>query len=52
MNALLDSLRESFATARTSMCGDSTKIAERESILEAALKTGLPAARNEAWKYT
>ena len=52
MSALLESLRESFATARTSMCGDSTKIAERESILEAALKTGLPAARNEAWKYT
>ena len=52
MSALLESLRESFATARTSMCGDSTKIAEREEILEAALKTGLPAARNEAWKYT
>lgn len=52
MSALLDSLRESFATARTSLCGDSTKVAEREAILEAALKTGLPAARNEAWKYT
>lgn len=41
MNALLDSLAGTF-------CGSK----ERAELLEAALKTGLPAARNEAWKYT
>lgn len=41
MTALLDSLAGTF-------CGSK----ERAELLEAALKTGLPAARNEAWKYT
>ncbi|WP_269791298.1 Fe-S cluster assembly protein SufD [Stenotrophomonas sp. Iso1] len=41
MTALLDSLAAGF-------CGSN----ERAEVLEAALKTGLPAARNEAWKYT
>jgi len=41
MSALLDSLAAGF-------CGSN----ERAELLEAALQTGLPAARNEAWKYT
>ena len=41
MSALLDSLAASF-------CGSNA----RRELLDAALQTGLPAARNEAWKYT
>ncbi len=41
MNALLDSLAAGFDGS-----------SERAELLDAALKTGLPAARNEAWKYT
>lgn len=41
MSVLLDSLAAGF-------CGST----ERAELLEAALKTGLPAARSEAWKYT
>jgi Fe-S cluster assembly protein SufD len=41
MSALLDSLATGF-------CGSNV----RAELLQAALKTGLPAARNEAWKYT
>ncbi|MCW4453448.1 Fe-S cluster assembly protein SufD [Flavobacterium sp. MXW15] len=41
MSALLDSLASAF-------CGSD----ERRAQLDAALRDGLPAARNEAWKYT
>ena len=41
MSALLDSLATGF-------CGSDA----RRELLDAALRTGLPAARNEAWKYT
>jgi len=41
MSALLDSLAKSFH-------GD----AERRSVLDAALRDGLPGPRSEAWKYT
>ncbi len=41
MSALLDSLAAGF-------CGSD----ERRALLDAALHAGLPAARNEAWKYT
>lgn len=41
MTALLDSLAKGFGGSN-----------ERAELLEAALQTGLPAARNEAWKYT
>jgi Fe-S cluster assembly protein SufD len=41
MSALLQSLAESFN-------GD----ADRRSLLDEALRDGLPGARNEAWKYT
>jgi Fe-S cluster assembly protein SufD len=41
MSALLQSLASAF-------CGSD----ERREVLDAALHAGLPAARNEAWKYT
>lgn len=41
MSVLLESLAAGFSGSN-----------ERAELLEAALKTGLPAARNEAWKYT
>lgn len=41
MSVLLDSLAAGF-------CGSDA----RRQVLDAALQTGLPAARNEAWKYT
>lgn len=41
MSALLQSLASAF-------CGSD----ERRKVLDAALHAGLPAARNEAWKYT
>lgn len=41
MTALLDSLPAGF-------CGSDA----RRELLDAALRTGLPATRNEAWKYT
>jgi Fe-S cluster assembly protein SufD len=41
MSALLDSMAQAF-------CGSDA----RREVLDAALRDGLPAARNEAWKYT
>lgn len=41
MSALLDSLAAGFSGSDA-----------RRTLLDAALQTGLPAARNEAWKYT
>jgi len=41
MSALLDSLAAGFSGSEV-----------RRTLLDAALQTGLPAARNEAWKYT
>ncbi|GHH48229.1 MULTISPECIES: Fe-S cluster assembly protein SufD [Gammaproteobacteria] len=52
MSALLESMRESFAKARTSVRGDSNGDASRRQALEEALRDGLPGPRSEAWKYT
>ena len=41
MSALLDSMAQAF-------CGSDA----RREVLDAALRNGLPGARNEAWKYT
>ena len=53
MGALLDSFGESFATARTSMCGLSKDLLPaRQAFMDALLADGLPGPREEAWKYT
>lgn len=52
MSTFLQSMRESFAKARTSVCADSSGDAARREALDEALRGGLPSPRSEAWKYT
>lgn len=52
MSTLLDSLRESFATTRPAIGGDSGIDSARQQALDDALRDGLPGPRSEAWKYT